>query len=156
MISVTAWRQASTQSLSSSSILVIILIQSTCFRKQQICTILCTHGKTPFTLPHEAYLWSAPLDYLGEAVQRYSTLLRLVLCVVWRHKRSESGLQSEAHWHPVENPLYCHSNGIVYSCWGGKCTQCEDKQSIPLDRSSRLVLRRPIQRYSSFGSVNGV
>ena len=33
---------------------------------------------------------------------------------------------------------------------------CEDKQCIPLDRSFRSVLIRLIERYASFGSVNGV
>ena len=38
----------------------------------------------------EAYLWSAPPDYLWEVVQRYCMLLRPVLRVVYRHKLSES------------------------------------------------------------------
>ena len=59
----------------------------------------------------EAYLWSAPPDYLWEAVQRYSTLKTSLTCTCSvKTQAFWKWCSTRKRWHPE---LLCHSNSLV-------------------------------------------
>ena len=141
--------------------------------------LTCIHqlldiSETPFTLPHEAYLWtglevryaswhgfsisvktkpcqeaylwSAPPEYLGEEV-RCATKTSLMCSV-----KTQGIPKVVFNWKPThipwEIPYIAIATGSLSLVGAKKYTQCEDKRSVPLDRSSRSVFIRPMQRYA--------